>query len=70
MAGATVTYVDTANGVNLAGGIPSVVFSANGKQAEISGTGTNSSAATPVNFTLFVSTEGGGFGGRHHGRRW
>ena len=57
----TVTYVDTANGINLTGSITSVVFSANGKQAEISGTGTNGSAATPVNFTLFVSTEGGGW---------
>jgi hypothetical protein len=57
----TVTYVDTANGINLTGNIASVVFSANGKQAEISGTGTNGSADTPVNFTLFVSNQSGGW---------
>ena len=57
----TVAYVDTANGINLVGSITSVVFSANGEQAEISGTGTNGVAATPVNFTMFVSTEGGGW---------
>jgi hypothetical protein len=61
--GNTVTYVDSAKGVNLAGTITSVVFSSNGKQAEISGTGTNTdgSTTTPVNFTMEVSTGGGWF---------
>ncbi|MGO9111358.1 MAG: Ig-like domain repeat protein [Thermoguttaceae bacterium] len=56
-----VTYVDSANGINLAGRIASVVFSSNGDEAEISGTGTNTdgSTTTPVNFTLFVNTDAG-----------
>jgi hypothetical protein len=57
----TVTYVDRANGIDLAGNIASVVFSSNGKQAEISGTGTNTSGSTTtsVDFTLLVSAGGG-----------
>ena len=65
--GAGVTYVDSAANVNLTStSITSVIFSSNGYQAEITGTGnnvtTNSSGATvktPVTFTLIVSSGSG-----------
>jgi len=59
----TVTYADSTNGISLAGSIASVVFSSNGKAAEITGTGTNTTGknttTTPVNFTLSVNTASG-----------
>jgi hypothetical protein len=63
----TVTYVDNAAGINLSGTITTVVFSADGHEAEISGTGTNTTGSgatavtTDVNFTLFVSNKGHGW---------
>ena len=65
--GAGITYVDSAQGINLTSTtITSVVFSSNGYQAEITGTGnnvtTNSSGTTvttPVTFTLVVSSGSG-----------
>jgi len=55
----SVTYVDSANGIDLASTtIASVVFDSNGTEAEITGTGTNTdgSTTTSVNFTLLVSS--------------
>ncbi len=55
----SLTYADSANGINLASTtISAVVFSSDGTQAEISGTGTNN-GSTNVNFTLLLSTVGG-----------
>jgi hypothetical protein len=55
----SLTYADSANGIKLASTtINAVVFSSNGTQAEISGTGTNN-GSTNVNFILFLSTVGG-----------
>ena len=60
----TLTYIDKNNGIDLAGTVTSfnVVFGSNGKVAEISGTGTNTNGTvvTPVNFTLVVNTDSSG----------
>ncbi|MGO9107757.1 MAG: G1 family glutamic endopeptidase [Thermoguttaceae bacterium] len=65
--GAGVTYVDSASNINLTStSITSVVFSSNGYQAEITGTGNNvttdssgNTVSTPVTFTLIVSSGSG-----------
>ncbi len=57
------TYTDKANGIDLVGTVTSfvVVFGSN-NEAEISGTGTNTNGTTvtPVNFTLFVNASSSG----------
>jgi hypothetical protein len=60
----SVTYVDTSHGnnIDLVGTtITSVVFSANGHQAEITGTGTNGTGGPAVSFTMLVDSGGGGW---------
>ncbi len=63
-AGNGITYVDSARGINLtvtSSEITSVVFSSNGYQAEITGTGTNVSGTTDtqVAFTLLIDAGSG-----------
>jgi hypothetical protein len=59
-----ITYVDSAKGINLtipSSAITSIVFSSNGHQAEITGSGTNvnGTTSTPVTFTIWVDSGSG-----------